>query len=222
MSAEPIETRYAGCRFRSRLEARWAVFFDALGIKWEFEPQGHFVGPYRIPYLPDFWLPDSECWVEVKGKATIDDLEKVYYASIPENGLPGPSHGLRMILLGPIPEASEQVDVWHHGLSYFNPETELEEAEDIQVHLSGSGYGLYSSMLCLRDTSDGSQVEVIDRWGIKVDCNPKVTNERHGSIWNFDAFVADPLNKVGHGIFPINHNAYEIARSMRFDRSDSI
>lgn len=25
-----IETRYAGCRFRSRLEARWAVFFDHL------------------------------------------------------------------------------------------------------------------------------------------------------------------------------------------------
>lgn len=27
-----IETRYKGYRFRSRLEARWAVFFDALGL----------------------------------------------------------------------------------------------------------------------------------------------------------------------------------------------
>ena len=30
-TAKAIETRYAGHRFRSRLEARWAVFFDALG-----------------------------------------------------------------------------------------------------------------------------------------------------------------------------------------------
>ena len=29
-----IETEYNGYRFRSRLEARWAVFFDALGIEY--------------------------------------------------------------------------------------------------------------------------------------------------------------------------------------------
>lgn len=28
----PIETWYASCRFRSRLEARWAVFFDTLRL----------------------------------------------------------------------------------------------------------------------------------------------------------------------------------------------
>ena len=28
-----IETEYCGYRFRSRLEARWAVFLDALGIE---------------------------------------------------------------------------------------------------------------------------------------------------------------------------------------------
>lgn len=60
-----IETRYAGCRFRSRLEARWAVFFDTLGMRWEYEPQGLLVD--GEPYLPDFWLPDLRLWVEVKG-----------------------------------------------------------------------------------------------------------------------------------------------------------
>lgn len=35
-----IETKYKGYRFRSRLEARWAVFFDTLGVKWEFEREG--------------------------------------------------------------------------------------------------------------------------------------------------------------------------------------
>lgn len=40
--AAALTTRYAGCRFRSRLEARWAVFFDHLGIEWEYEPQGSY------------------------------------------------------------------------------------------------------------------------------------------------------------------------------------
>lgn len=50
-----IETRYRGYRFRSRLEARWAVFFDALGIDWLYENEGYQIGQER--YLPDFWLP---------------------------------------------------------------------------------------------------------------------------------------------------------------------
>lgn len=33
-----IPTRYAGVNFRSRLEARWAAFFDLCGWKWEYEP----------------------------------------------------------------------------------------------------------------------------------------------------------------------------------------
>ena len=60
----PIETTYRGYRFRSRLEARWAVFFDAAGIAWEYEPDG-----YRLDsrsYLPDFWLSQLEAFVEIK------------------------------------------------------------------------------------------------------------------------------------------------------------
>ena len=51
----PIETRYKGYRFRSRLEARWAVFFDSIGVEWEYEKQGYNVNGTK--YLPDFWLP---------------------------------------------------------------------------------------------------------------------------------------------------------------------
>lgn len=65
MTIRAIETRYAGCRFRSRLEARWAVFFDTMGIRWEYEPKG-FVTKAG-PYLPDFRLPDLRLFVEVKG-----------------------------------------------------------------------------------------------------------------------------------------------------------
>jgi len=36
-----IETEYAGYCFRSRLEARWAVFFDQMGYDWVYEPEGY-------------------------------------------------------------------------------------------------------------------------------------------------------------------------------------
>jgi hypothetical protein len=35
-----IKTKYGGYTFRSRLEARWAAFFDAFGLKWTYEPEG--------------------------------------------------------------------------------------------------------------------------------------------------------------------------------------
>jgi hypothetical protein len=47
------------------IRARWAVFFDALGLRWEYEPEGfELVGGVR--YLPDFWMPALNLWVEVK------------------------------------------------------------------------------------------------------------------------------------------------------------
>lgn len=60
-----IETEYKGYLFRSRLEARWAVFFDQLGIRYEYEPEGIVLsnGTY---YLPDFCLPEFHCYFEVK------------------------------------------------------------------------------------------------------------------------------------------------------------
>lgn len=75
----PIETEYAGCRFRSRLEARWAVVLDAKGLKWEYEPEGFETPCGR--YLPDFRVtlapapgPDGlphQVWLEVKPEGFI-------------------------------------------------------------------------------------------------------------------------------------------------------
>jgi hypothetical protein len=52
-----LPATYGGVLFRSRTEARWAVFLDALGVRWEYEREG-----YALPcgnYLPDFWLEDA-------------------------------------------------------------------------------------------------------------------------------------------------------------------
>jgi len=63
---QPIETIYKGYKFRSRLEARWAVFFDTIGIKFHYELEGFQLEHQR--YLPDFYLPNffGGCYVEVK------------------------------------------------------------------------------------------------------------------------------------------------------------
>lgn len=66
VTVRPIQTRAYGRRFRSRLEARWAVFLTELGVRWEYEHQG-FVTEAG-PYLPDFWLPEIRggVWLEIK------------------------------------------------------------------------------------------------------------------------------------------------------------
>lgn len=60
-----IQTRYKGYHFRSRLEARWAVFFDSLKIKWDYEPEG-FELKGNVRYLPDFYFPDFNIYAEIK------------------------------------------------------------------------------------------------------------------------------------------------------------
>jgi len=92
MTIKAIETEYNGYKFRSRLEARWAVAFDAMGIKYEYEPEGFDLGD-GVYYLPDFLLHgikgrhkkgDAPCdiWVEVKGASSYheissEDLDKI-------------------------------------------------------------------------------------------------------------------------------------------------
>ena len=65
-----LETKYRGIRFRSRLEARWAVFFDVLGLSWEYEPEGFSTSQGN--YRPDF-LVDEIGWIEVKPELPSDD-----------------------------------------------------------------------------------------------------------------------------------------------------
>lgn len=60
-----IETRYDGYRFRSRLEARWAVFFNNLGLRYEYELEGYELES-GDRYLPDFYLPELAVHLEAK------------------------------------------------------------------------------------------------------------------------------------------------------------
>lgn len=84
---EVIQTYYNGYHFRSRLEARWAVFLDALGVRYEYEPEGFDLGD-GLYYLPDFRVkcwgtrgsfdgPPFDLYIEIKGAMSNDDARKI-------------------------------------------------------------------------------------------------------------------------------------------------
>jgi hypothetical protein len=112
-SITAIQTEYKGYRFRSRLEARWAVFFDACHVNWEYEPEG-FALPNGQFYLPDFLLhgcagrSPSDLYVEVKGKMTEADAKKIRQFS----GVTGTeNHAVvnPILIVGGIPDGD---DIW--------------------------------------------------------------------------------------------------------------
>lgn len=100
-----IETEYNGYKFRSRLKARWAVFFDALGVEYEYEPEGYEYWETeegKTMWLPDFRLPnEGNMLVEVKGgdEALKNDWDKLSLA-VDYHNTPA-SDGL--LILGEIP-----------------------------------------------------------------------------------------------------------------------
>jgi hypothetical protein len=77
-TVKAIETRYKGHRFRSRLEARWAVALDFMKIKWQYEQEGYNLGDLGC-YLPDFWLPDLNTFMEIKpGPPSPEEKDKLH------------------------------------------------------------------------------------------------------------------------------------------------
>jgi hypothetical protein len=60
-----IPTTYKGFRCRSRLEARWLVFFDSMEIEYQYEPEG-FQTTTGERYLPDLYLPIIDAFAEIK------------------------------------------------------------------------------------------------------------------------------------------------------------
>jgi hypothetical protein len=143
-----IETRYRGHRFRSRLEARWAVFFDAAGIEWSYEDEGwtlpggrgYILGDEHqkfaketLLYLPDFYLPQQECWIEIKGgmpnaKECAAMLRLVY-----------PTGRVGFIFWGDIPMPAEELGVDYEVDDYTASALAFRPTEEG----SGGGWTVY-------------------------------------------------------------------------------
>lgn len=61
-----LPTLYKGITYRSRTEARWSVFMDKMGCNAQYEMEGFDLGD-GLFYLPDFYLPFQDSWLEIKG-----------------------------------------------------------------------------------------------------------------------------------------------------------
>ena len=136
-----IETVYNGYKFRSRLEARWAVFFDKLGVIYEYEPEGFDLGKNLGLYLPDFWLPKIGCWIEIKGiKPTDIELEKIRKLSSETKkpaiifwGLPGENYGMSYLI--DICDSSGG-EMWNDNIEWAEDRNE-DESNEIDILFDG-------------------------------------------------------------------------------------
>lgn len=123
-----LETHYNGFRFRSRIEARWAVFFDSLGYEYEYEPEGFNLGDGYC-YLPDFYLPENNAWIEIKGVGnaiTDTEIEKIIrFCNAKCDVLNGGSKF--RLLVGGIPfSVSNNYDIGREGILCYDYVSALE------------------------------------------------------------------------------------------------
>jgi hypothetical protein len=109
-----IPTAYNGVNFRSRLEARWAAFFDLLEWRWEYEKEAYKLEG-GLNYLPDFWLPDENRFMEIKPEEEYFSPYRLYFAGKIEK------YGWRRDIIG----------------NYYN--TGLDLLEDEETNWSNSG-----------------------------------------------------------------------------------
>jgi hypothetical protein len=129
MKIKAVETEYNGYLFRSRLEARWAVFFDACGIDYEYEPEGYDLGN-GLMYLPDFLLHgvdgrvDGNLFVEVKGQMTDLDAVKInrFYELGQDNHDASGESMTAILVVGSIPRGAGISEIlWHiKNEAYFD------------------------------------------------------------------------------------------------------
>jgi len=113
--------------FKTELDARWAAFFDTLGVDFEYEPSKFEKGD--ASYTPTFFLPETKTWVDVspsddalaEKKDTIhrmlegpSPIPHIDYVRSPEE-----SECRGLLLLGEIPEPG--VGMVLHNLIQMGP-----------------------------------------------------------------------------------------------------
>lgn len=196
----PIETEWRGCRFRSRLEARWAVFFEEAGIAWQYEPEGFETDQCTpVRYLPDFLLPETKTWVEVKGsrEALLADWERLVNILDFSSPLPGMRDSFAtnrgLLILGEIPYVEGGIAI--HPLIQHRKGL----IRSWGTFIPGSGIELLSvQQSLLHELMKIPEIE----YGL----------ESSPDHWTTDSLVIPTLR-----VYPKVNTAYRAARSARFE-----
>jgi hypothetical protein len=183
------------------------VFFDHLGVEWQYEPEGFMVGDR--PYLPDFWLPEMRRWVEVKGVLDQSTLDLLLDAARPEVGLPVDPVGRRwtsdlppgrLLLLGDIPH------VRYYG--WLHSRVDYRNGELTWSHVTFHEVPLFSGDTAPRDWLVGEPYRSSDpdEWALVA---PGSNLFLHGHA----TALVQPASSVV--------DAYMAARSARFEHGEA-
>lgn len=199
----PIETRYKGYRFRSRLEARWAVFFDNVGFNWKYENEGYESDRGR--YLPDFDLGNGT-FAEVKGDKFALSREYEKHEMLHDFGgvLPGfcesvgSANGL--ILLGEIPAGEE-------GVSYFHPIIQHDSGLHRSWIMFGHGKNWFEDGNRLIQVGDGT-LSMLCELDSDIICGKK------------DGWIVETKEFRFKRYYPKVCEAYKAARAARFEHGE--
>lgn len=136
-----IDTHYNGYKFRSRTEARWAIFFDELHIAYDYEPQGFDLSGTR--YLPDFHLTNGlvlhqfqptqldQIWVEIKPHPELSDEERKKMAEFVKQT----DHHILLIAGQPDVNATLRFIDHHPETGWFTTDVRWLEMPDGQIGL---------------------------------------------------------------------------------------
>lgn len=187
----PVKTQYKGYSFRSRLEARWAVFFDALSARWEYEPDGYPLRSGEV-YLPDFLIHNTaygDLYIEVKGTMTDADARKVrdFAYSSDEVEFDGPDRA-NIFVVGNMP----------YGENFNELTSEVSRTENDDL------FGLTFNLRTLRKSFMPGM--------------PVLLNSGRLGIWCVEW---DPLESSPDGVdVERTLNAYKAARQARFEHGE--
>ena len=113
---------YKGYRLNSLCAARWAVFFDACGVDWEYQPEAYLLENGRL-FVPDFLLRKvdgrvaGDLFVAVRPQmkeAEARDLIRFAYPELllPPHERPSPPYvRMPLLVVGKIPEGETIDDI---------------------------------------------------------------------------------------------------------------
>lgn len=183
---KPIETYYNGYRFRSRLEARWAVFFDAADIEYEYEPEGYSLGNGQ-KYLPDFYLPCFDLFVEVK-RDTEQGVMEIKEKCRKAISWGGPIK--QILILSDVPEwRSIDGGIWHFPILFWQGSETIfgwwffhdgnsENGIPLRGNISGADYPYPEWYLLEKKKS----IKAVSDYELRNFRNPKWMNETDFSL----------------------------------------
>lgn len=238
MSLKAITTLYKGYRFRSRLEARWAIFFDAASIGWEYEPEGYQLGNSK--YLADFKLKTFgkhavDLFVEIKPNKPKPEVLKACYelASTEKTDL--------VIICGTpdLPEFADVQEKWKlkSGHVILLIPGKYYKGDEVDGSANFDVWNQTNRLSLFHTDIDGNYLDIWPFYWLLENLNDKVYSYKIVSKVRDTAFGLHCLNNNGHFIsshylavsetsigritdHPRLMYAYQLAKSARFEHDE--